>query len=137
MLLFIIVTFIALIFCGITQHPVLFNSDGFCQISRAIDVAAPEYCDVEGKQLHGNYSENTLKTVDGFGNLEATSSKGFCLLVAILADYNRPAIASRYLLKGIHAFLKENVQIFDHFVEFKRHSHFVDKEDLKNCILTT
>ena len=62
---------------------------------------------MEGKQLHGDDGEDSLEAVDCLGDLEDLVREGLGLGVALLADDDRSAVAGRYLLQGVHAFLKK------------------------------
>jgi len=49
---------------------VLLDSDRLGQVPGAVDVAAPEDCQVVGQQLHRDDGEDGLEGVDGVGNLD-------------------------------------------------------------------
>lgn len=86
----------------------LLDGNGLGQVARAVDVAAAQNGDVVREQLHGNDREHSLQAVDRVRHFHETGGVLLRLDVAVLANDDRAALASRHLLQSVDAFLERD-----------------------------
>jgi hypothetical protein len=92
----------------------LLDSNRLSKVTREVNVQALKDSQPVGNKLEGNDVENTLKAVDGLGDLNLLSLGGLELLVIRVADDNGLAAASNDLLIGVERLLEEIIASQDH-----------------------
>ena len=76
-----------------SKNPLL-DRDRLGKVTREVNVQALEDSQPVGNELQGNDVEDTLKAVDGLGDLNLLGLRGLELLISRVADDNGLAAAS-------------------------------------------
>ena len=80
---------------------ILFDCNGFGQVTWAIHIAASEDSQVIGQQLHGDHGEDALQNIHSFRHFDVAIRETHRLLVIFFADNDRSTFPGSDLKKII------------------------------------